>query len=394
MPGLVERLAGACIGATYNFYARRRACGAAAPAAGGVPRRARGGADPARRRGARLPRHARLRHPAHLGAAAHGRGAGRGDRDRRPRRARRARARRRRAALERRADPSGRRGVEPPPEPERDRVGAAVRARAGARPPRRPRRPRRPRGARRRVRPPSRARRRDRVPPRPAERCSDEPRCKRNAIVLAAGMVCLSGMVQLAVALGTVTLVAVTGLEGILGLGPAVFLIAGALAVGPAGRISDRVGRMPVIRTGFVFGMVGPAIVGARLLVELRRARLPRARVLRRRAGDRDALARGGRGDVPARAPRARHVVRALRRRLGRDLRAADLRADLRRPRPHARRARAAVALLVALRARGLPDLVPREHRPEGALEGVRHRGRGGRAAGAARARSCAGPAC
>ena len=73
-------------------------------------------------------------------------------------------------------------------------------------------------------------------------------------------MVCLSGMIQLAVALGTVTLVAVTGLEGILGLGPAVFLVAGALAVGPAGRISDRVGRMPVIRAGFVFGMVGPAI--------------------------------------------------------------------------------------------------------------------------------------
>jgi MFS family permease len=73
-------------------------------------------------------------------------------------------------------------------------------------------------------------------------------------------MVCLSGMVQLAVALGTVTLVAVTGLEGILGLGPAIFLVAGALAVGPAGRISDRVGRMPVIRAGFVLGMVGPAI--------------------------------------------------------------------------------------------------------------------------------------
>jgi MFS family permease len=83
---------------------------------------------------------------------------------------------------------------------------------------------------------------------------------RRNAIVLATGMVCLSGMVQLAVALGTVTLVAVTGLEGILGLGPAVFLVAGALAVGPAGRISDRVGRMPVIRAGFVLGMAGPAI--------------------------------------------------------------------------------------------------------------------------------------
>jgi MFS family permease len=78
---------------------------------------------------------------------------------------------------------------------------------------------------------------------------------RRNAILLAAGMVCLSGMIQLAVALGTVTIVAVTGIKSILGLGPAVFLIAGALAVGPAGRISDRVGRMRVIRAGFVFGI-------------------------------------------------------------------------------------------------------------------------------------------
>ena len=83
---------------------------------------------------------------------------------------------------------------------------------------------------------------------------------RRNAILLAAGLVCLSGMVQLAVALGTVTLVAVTGIKSILGLGPAVFLISGALAVGPAGRISDRVGRMPVIRTGFVLGIAGPIV--------------------------------------------------------------------------------------------------------------------------------------
>jgi MFS family permease len=83
---------------------------------------------------------------------------------------------------------------------------------------------------------------------------------RRNAILLAGGLVCLSGMIQLAVALGTVTLVAVTGIKSILGLAPAVFLIAGALAVGPAGRLSDRLGRMPVIRTGFVLGIAGPAL--------------------------------------------------------------------------------------------------------------------------------------
>jgi MFS family permease len=83
---------------------------------------------------------------------------------------------------------------------------------------------------------------------------------RRNALLLASGLVFQSGMIQLAVALGTVTIVAVTGVDSILGLGPAVFLIAGALAVGPAGRISDRVGRMPVIRTGFVLGIGGPLV--------------------------------------------------------------------------------------------------------------------------------------
>ncbi|MEN3337018.1 MAG: hypothetical protein V7647_694 [Acidobacteriota bacterium] len=85
---------------------------------------------------------------------------------------------------------------------------------------------------------------------------------RRNALLLAGGLVFQSGMIQLAVALGTVTIVSVTGVKGILGLGPAVFLIAGAVAVGPAGRISDRIGRMPVIRAGFVLGTLGPWVTG------------------------------------------------------------------------------------------------------------------------------------
>src|SRR5207237_4083838 len=36
--------------------------------------------------------------------------------------------------------------------------------------------------------------------------------------------------------------------------------IAGALAVGPAGRLSDRIGRMPVIRSGFALGILGPVL--------------------------------------------------------------------------------------------------------------------------------------
>ena len=66
---------------------------------------------------------------------------------------------------------------------------------------------------------------------------------RRNAFLLAGGLVCNSGMFQLAAALSSLTLVAVTGITGVLGLGPAIFLVSSGLAVGPAGRISDRHGR-------------------------------------------------------------------------------------------------------------------------------------------------------
>ncbi|HET7567680.1 MAG TPA: MFS transporter [Gaiellaceae bacterium] len=87
------------------------------------------------------------------------------------------------------------------------------------------------------------------------------PAVRRNAFLLAGALVCNSGMFQLAAALSSLTLVAVTGITGILGLGPAIFLAAGAAAVGPAGRLMDRVGRMPVIRAAFVAGAAGCAVV-------------------------------------------------------------------------------------------------------------------------------------
>lgn len=83
---------------------------------------------------------------------------------------------------------------------------------------------------------------------------------RRNTILLAATLTCLSGMVQLAVAVSTITLVLVTGIEGILGLGPAIFLTAAALAALPAGRLMDRLGRIPVLAGGCVAGIAGCAL--------------------------------------------------------------------------------------------------------------------------------------
>jgi MFS family permease len=86
---------------------------------------------------------------------------------------------------------------------------------------------------------------------------------RRNVLLLAAGLICLSGMFQLAVAVATTTLVLATGIEGILGLGPAIFLTASALAAGPAGQAMDRYGRMPVIRLGYVSGILGGVVTAA-----------------------------------------------------------------------------------------------------------------------------------
>ncbi len=90
----------------------------------------------------------------------------------------------------------------------------------------------------------------------------------RNTVLLASCLVALSGTVQLVVAVSTLTLVLVTGVEGILGLGPAIFLVAGALAALPAGRLMDRFGRVPVIAGGFVLGAAACATTALGCAVE------------------------------------------------------------------------------------------------------------------------------
>jgi MFS family permease len=64
-------------------------------------------------------------------------------------------------------------------------------------------------------------------------------------------------MLQLSAAVASLTLVLVLDVEGLLGLGPAIVLAAGALAALPAGRTMDRVGRVPVLAAGFIAGIAG-----------------------------------------------------------------------------------------------------------------------------------------
>ncbi|MBA3262540.1 MAG: MFS transporter [Thermoleophilaceae bacterium] len=85
---------------------------------------------------------------------------------------------------------------------------------------------------------------------------SDLP-IRRNTVLLAAALAANSAMLQLSAAVASLTLVLVVDVRGLLGLGPAIVLACGALAALPAGRAMDRVGRIPVLATGYVVGAAG-----------------------------------------------------------------------------------------------------------------------------------------
>src|SRR5688572_25007858 len=80
---------------------------------------------------------------------------------------------------------------------------------------------------------------------------------RRNTLLLGATMAVFSTVLQLVAAISSLTFVLVTGVEGLLGLGPAIFLASSALAAMPAGRAMDRIGRRPVIAGGFASAAVG-----------------------------------------------------------------------------------------------------------------------------------------
>jgi MFS family permease len=91
---------------------------------------------------------------------------------------------------------------------------------------------------------------------------SDAPlNVRRNTLILAATMAVYSAVLQLVAAVSSITFVLVTGIHGLLGLGPAIFLVASALAAVPAGRAMDRLGRRPVVAAGFLSAAAGCGLV-------------------------------------------------------------------------------------------------------------------------------------
>jgi MFS family permease len=80
---------------------------------------------------------------------------------------------------------------------------------------------------------------------------------RRNTVLLALTLGVNSAVLQLVAAISSLTFVLVTGVKGLLGLGPAIFLTSAGLTAMPAGRLMDRVGRVPVLAVGYLLGCVG-----------------------------------------------------------------------------------------------------------------------------------------
>jgi MFS family permease len=80
---------------------------------------------------------------------------------------------------------------------------------------------------------------------------------RRNTVLLALTLGVNSAVLQLVAAISSLTFVLVTGVRGLLGLGPAIFLTSAGLTALPAGRLMDRHGRVPVLSFGYTLGCLG-----------------------------------------------------------------------------------------------------------------------------------------
>ena len=134
---------------------------------------------------------------------------------------------------------------------------------------------------------------------------------RRNTVLLATVMALNSATIQLFAAVSSLTFVLVTGYETLLGLGPAIFLVASALTALPAGRSMDRFGRIPVISFGFSLGAVGCALTALGTATESALAVIPGFALIGSSAGI-SLLVRTAAGDMYPPDRRARGISYVL----------------------------------------------------------------------------------
>jgi len=120
-----------------------------------------------------------------------------------------------------------------------------------------------------------------------------------------------SATLQLSAAMSSITFVLVTGITSLLGLGPALTMIAAAVTALPAGRLMDRVGRIPVLAGGFLAGASGTALLSLGAHTHSALAAIP-GFILLGTAGATGQLARAAAGDMYPASRRARGIAYVL----------------------------------------------------------------------------------
>lgn len=131
---------------------------------------------------------------------------------------------------------------------------------------------------------------------------------RRNSALLAAAMAMQSAALQLSAAMSSLTFALVTGITSLLGLGPALTMISAAVAAQPAGRMMDRIGRIPVLAGGFVAGAAGTTLLALGSFWRSPAAAIP-GFLLLGVAGATGALTRAAAGDMYPPAHRARGIA-------------------------------------------------------------------------------------
>jgi MFS family permease len=131
---------------------------------------------------------------------------------------------------------------------------------------------------------------------------------RRNALLLAGAMAMQSAALQLSAAMSSLTFALVTGISSLLGLGPALTMLAAAMTAQPAGRAMDRVGRVPVLVGGFLAGAVGTTLLALGSYWRSPLMAIP-GFVLLGVAGATGSLTRAAAGDMYPPAHRARGIA-------------------------------------------------------------------------------------